>query len=239
LANLGGSRATFRRLQEQHCKSSFVDAPCCLFWGLPFAAPLLRQLADRHYGPSGRANRKKSLVLLRRQSGGTRGIPESTHTGLPHQTRGVTRFLHGMHISFRHDNQKELAAMKCLRIYATPDGESHFDEVELPTTKRSVHPDAAPFDVSASYQASRVRVTRIPAGMREVAWHTVPEPNLAVRLDGSVEYETSDGEVRHVQAGSFVLVEDTHGKGHLSRHSAEAQTVIWISLPNGLDLPPA
>jgi len=99
--------------------------------------------------------------------------------------------------------------MKCLRIYATPDGESHFDEVELPTTKRSVHPDAVPFEVSASYQASRVRLTCIPAGMREVAWHTVPEPVLTVRLDGSVEYETSDGEVRHVQAGSFVLVEHT------------------------------
>ena len=127
--------------------------------------------------------------------------------------------------------------MKCLRIYATPDGESHFDEVELPTTKRSVHPDAVPFDVSASYPAPRVRLIRVPAGLREVA--TVPESNLCVRLDGSVEYETSDGEIRHVQAGSFVLVEDTHGKGHLSRHSAEAQTVIWISLPNGLDLLPA
>ncbi len=129
--------------------------------------------------------------------------------------------------------------MKCLRIYAEPDGESHFGEVELPTTKWAVHPDAVPFDVSASYQASRVRITRIPAGMREVAWHTVPEPNLAVRLDGSVEYETSDGQVRHLPAGSFVLMEDTHGKGHLSRHSAEAQTVIWISMPNGLDLPAA
>jgi hypothetical protein len=62
---------------------------------------------------------------------------------------------------------------------------------------------------------------------------------LTVRLDGSVEYETSDGEVRRVPAGTFVLVEDTHGKGHLSRHSPEAQTVIWISLPNGLELPPA
>jgi hypothetical protein len=68
--------------------------------------------------------------------------------------------------------------MKCLRIYATPDGESHFDEVKMPTTKTSVHPDAMPFEVSANYQASRVRVTRIPAGMREVAWHTVPEPCL-------------------------------------------------------------
>lgn len=129
--------------------------------------------------------------------------------------------------------------MKCLRIYASADGESHFDEIELPTTKRSVHPDAVPFDVTASYPASRVRLTHIPAGMRPVAWHTVPEPVLTVRLDGSVDYETSDGEVRHVSAGSFVLVADTHGKGHLSRHSPEAQTVIWISLPNGFELPPA
>jgi hypothetical protein len=147
-------------------------------------------------------------------------------------------FVAGM-LRFPIWDRKELAAMKCLRIYATPDGESHFDEVELPTTKRSVHPDAVPFEVTASYPASRVRITRIPAGMREVAWHRVPESVLTVRIDGSVEYETSDGEVRRVQAGSFVLVEDTHGKGHLSRHSAEAQTVIWISLPNGLDLPPA
>ena len=73
--------------------------------------------------------------------------------------------------------------------------------------------------------------------MHQVDYHTVPERVLTVRLDGSVEYETSDGEVRHVQAGSFVLVEDTHGKGHISRHSDEEQTVIWISLPNGLDLP--
>jgi hypothetical protein len=127
--------------------------------------------------------------------------------------------------------------MKCLRIYSTEDGESHFGEVELPTTKRSVHPDAEPFDVAASYPTSRVRLTHIPAGMREVAWHTVPEPTLTVRLDGSVEYETSDGEVRFDPAGRFLLISDTHGKGYLLRHSSEAQTVIWISLPNGLEPP--
>ncbi|TPP10393.1 hypothetical protein [Rhizobium glycinendophyticum] len=127
--------------------------------------------------------------------------------------------------------------MKCLRIYATPDGESHFAEIHLPTTKVAVHPDVVPFDVTASYPASRVRITHIPAGMREVSWHTVPEPVLTVRLDGPVDYETSEGERRHVTAGSFVLVEDTHGKGHLSRHSPQAQTVIWISLPEGPQLP--
>jgi len=127
--------------------------------------------------------------------------------------------------------------MKCLRIYASPDGESHFGEVDIATTKRPIFPDAAPFELSGQYPASRIRFTRIPAGMRQVDWHTVPDRVLTVRLDGSVDYETSDGEVRHVPAGGFVLVEDTHGKGHLSRHSPEAQTVLWVTLPKGLDQP--
>ena len=128
--------------------------------------------------------------------------------------------------------------MECLRIYASADGESHFGTIYIPTVKRAVHPGAIPFEVSQRYPASTVRFTHIPAGVRQVDWHTVPERVLTVRLDGAVEYETSDGEVRNVPAGSFVLIEDTHGKGHLSRHSPNAQTVIWIALPAGLDDPP-
>jgi hypothetical protein len=129
------------------------------------------------------------------------------------------------------------ASMKCLRIYSTEDGESHFDEVEIPTSSRQVLPNAPAFEVSASYAAAGIRFTRIPSGARQVDWHTVPERVLTVRLDGSAEYQTSDGDERHVSAGSFVLFEDIHGKGHTSRHSPEEQTVIWISLPHGLDNP--
>ena len=130
--------------------------------------------------------------------------------------------------------------MRCLRIYATPDGESHFDEVDLPmTASLTVAPGAKPFQVSEPYPASSIRFTHIPAGMRQVDWHTVPARVLTVRLTGAVEYETSDGELRHVSAGEFVLVEDTHGRGHLSRHSPGEQTVLWITLPHGLDSPPA
>lgn len=130
--------------------------------------------------------------------------------------------------------------MKCLRIFATPDGESHFGEVEIPMmAKLTVAPGAKPFQVSRRYLASSMEFTQIPAGMRQVDWHTVPARVLTVRLTGAVEYETSDGEVRHVSAGEFVLVEDTHGKGHLSRHSSDEQTVLWIRLPDGLDVPPA
>jgi hypothetical protein len=60
---------------------------------------------------------------------------------------------------------------------------------------------------------------------------------LVVWLDGIVEFETSDGDVRCVSAGSSVLVEDTHGKGHISRHPVEGQSLILITLPDGLDSP--
>jgi hypothetical protein len=49
--------------------------------------------------------------------------------------------------------------MKCLRIYATQDGESHFDEIDIPTNKRPVSPEIAPFELSANYPASRIRFT--------------------------------------------------------------------------------
>lgn len=50
-------------------------------------------------------------------------------------------------------------------------------------------------------------------------------------LDGVGEFETSDGEVRQVSAGGTVLVEDMHGKGQVSRHPVEGQSVILITLP--------
>ena len=59
--------------------------------------------------------------------------------------------------------------------------------------------------------------------------------NHAIWLDGEVEFETSDGEVRRVTAGKAVLVEDTHGKGHISRHPPEGQNLILVMLPDGLD----
>ena len=71
----------------------------------------------------------------------------------------------------------------------------------------------------------------------EAITHTVPERVLTVRLDGSAEYQTSDGDERLVPAGSFVLFEDVDGKGHKSLHSPEEQTVLWISLPQGLENP--
>ena len=65
--------------------------------------------------------------------------------------------------------------MRCLRIYATPDGESHFDEIDIPTVSRAAIPGTVPFEISARYPASDIRFTRIPAAMHNVDYHTVPD----------------------------------------------------------------
>jgi hypothetical protein len=106
-------------------------------------------------------------------------------------------------------------------------------------TRAPLFPNEAAFDLTAHYPASRIRFVRVPAGVREAGWHTPPGRVLAVWLDGEVEFETSDGEVRRASAGDCVVVEDTHGKGHISRHPVEGQNVLLISLPNGLDPPGA
>ena len=90
---------------------------------------------------------------------------------------------------------------------------------------------------SSHYPASRIRFVHVPAGVREAGWHIPPGRVLAIWLDGIVEFETSDGEVRRVSAGNAVLVEDIHGKGHISRHPVEGQSVILVTLPHGLDSP--
>src|SRR5471032_2441125 len=80
--------------------------------------------------------------------------------------------------------------MKCLRIYATPDGESHFGDADIPTTTTPLFPNEAPFRLSGHYPASRIRFVHVPAGVREAGWHTPPGQVLAVWLDGIVEFET-------------------------------------------------
>jgi len=119
-------------------------------------------------------------------------------------------------------------AMKCL---ATADGESHF----------CGHPNHRKVDFSryravrafGSLSSSHIQLTRIPAQVGEVGWHKVPERVLTVRLNGSAEYQTSDGETRYVPAGAFVLLED----GPHPPSAARGTVVIRITLPEGLDLP--
>jgi quercetin dioxygenase-like cupin family protein len=91
---------------------------------------------------------------------------------------------------------------RLLRVYATPDGESHIEEIR-------VAPTAGPLRLETmraiSYQPAKVE------------WHVAPRRQFAINLTGEIEAETSDGTKQRIGPGDLVFLEDTTGKGHITR----------------------
>ena len=54
-------------------------------------------------------------------------------------------------------------------------------------------------------------------GSYDYEWHPAPRRQYIINLDGAVSIQASDGETRIIGAGEVLLVEDTSGKGHVSK----------------------
>jgi quercetin dioxygenase-like cupin family protein len=54
-------------------------------------------------------------------------------------------------------------------------------------------------------------------------WHPAPRKQYMFCLSGELEVEVSDGEIRRFNPGSVILLEDTSGKGHVSRVVGEGR----------------
>jgi hypothetical protein len=115
-----------------------------------------------------------------------------------------------------------------LRIYA--EGETHMEEVDIPLMPRAFFNGHPPLHLTETLVATGCNICRVPAGMGVVDWHNPPRRELVIWLTGEVEFETSDGDIRRLAAGSIVLAEDRTGKGHISRHPAEGQLVVHVDL---------
>jgi hypothetical protein len=118
----------------------------------------------------------------------------------------------------------------CLRIFADANGETHMEDFDITLQSRKLFKDNPPLRLSDDLAASWCNICRVPAGMCEVDWHNPPQRLLVLWLTGEVEFETSDGDIRRLAAGSVVLAEDTTGKGHISRHPLEGQLVVHVVL---------
>jgi len=101
--------------------------------------------------------------------------------------------------------------MKITRLYADEKGESHFQDVEVefeaPTPSGRV---------SARQKATGIIFREVPPNY-DLDWHPAPRRQYIINLDAGVQLTASDGESRRIKAGEVVLVEDTWGKGHLSK----------------------
>jgi hypothetical protein len=106
--------------------------------------------------------------------------------------------------------------MKYTKIYADEEGETHFMEVEIELDSVDFAPPAPPIYRSAYNSAKRFAFCNFPSGWFG-DWHPAPFKQVFFVLSGVVEVIVSDGMVKRFSPGSIVIVEDTSGKGHISR----------------------
>jgi len=126
------------------------------------------------------------------------------------------------------------------RIFTGADGLSHAEDIDLKLGPRGVAdmlkatgaefsrrpptPGADPHNMAAT-----------PASSKE--WHTGPARQFVITLSGSSEVEVSGGV--HVAAGPghINLIEDTTGKGHITRNfGPEDRVVITVPLADGVKI---
>lgn len=109
------------------------------------------------------------------------------------------------------------------RIYSTPDGESHFEEVVI------------------SPNAGAVDITQMTAGVyrgsgaRAPDWHTAPRKQFSINMTGDLEVEISNGTRRKIGAGDLVFLEDVTGKGHVTRALGPI-TNLFLHVPEDFDV---
>ena len=110
-------------------------------------------------------------------------------------------------------------------LYADDKGETHFRDIEVEWATRG---DFSKY--SALLPATGV-IFRETAGDYNLDWHPAPRRQYIVNLDAAVNITASDGESRIVGAGEVILVEDTHGKGHVSKSvSGKMRHSIFIAI---------
>lgn len=122
--------------------------------------------------------------------------------------------------------------MKYAKIFADKEGESHFMDVEIELEPVDFAPPAPPVNLSSFTLATQYAICVFPSGWYG-DWHPTPQKQIFFILSGEMEVQVGDGEVRRFSAGSIVLVEDTTGKGHVSRvvGSTDVVTAV-VQLPD-------
>jgi hypothetical protein len=104
-----------------------------------------------------------------------------------------------------------LTNMKITRLYSDKNGESHFEDIDIPLK------DVGDIGrLSNIFPVSGLMFRENP-GDYNYDWHPAPRKQYIVMLEGMLEVEVSDGEKRIFPPGDILLVEDLDGKGHKSR----------------------
>ena len=118
-----------------------------------------------------------------------------------------------------------------VRLFADADGETHFEDVELAVEERSTSAGGRTA-VAAAIPVEGLIFRRVLDDGDADSPHNAPYPVFIITLVGEAEVTTSDGERRVFGPGSVVLVEDTSGRGHVTRPIGDvARVTLFAPLP--------
>ncbi len=106
------------------------------------------------------------------------------------------------------------------RLYTGPDGQTHAEEIEA---------KFSPNEVFKMLNTTGAELHRAPAG-RVSDWHTAPRRQYVITMSGQGELEVAGGKKIPVGPGHIELVEDTTGKGHITRVTGTEERVT-LQLP--------
>ena len=112
--------------------------------------------------------------------------------------------------------------MKVVRIYTGLDGESHFEDLDMPFEKVEVS------EQSAMETASGIQFVSTPPGVFK-DWHNALRRQYVITLEGQWEIGVGDGTKRMFYPGDVFLADDHTGRGHTFRiHGNEARVAATV-----------
>jgi len=115
--------------------------------------------------------------------------------------------------------------MMITRIYNDPQGESHFEDIDIELYLAG----------KIGWLSDEIQVRSLLFREVEPAYnwdfHNAPRSQYIILLDGEIEIETSLGEKRKFKGGDIILAEDTEGKGHRTKNLIpEKRRSVFITL---------
>jgi len=115
-------------------------------------------------------------------------------------------------------------SMTMTRLYTGPDNQTHAEEVELKFTPGN------PAEVSKMMPITGAELHRTAGGSFD-DWHRAPRRQYVITLSGRGEVEVVGGKKISLGPGSIDLVEDTTGKGHITKViSTEDRVTLQLPL---------
>ena len=118
--------------------------------------------------------------------------------------------------------------MKVIRVYSGEDGESHFEELELPY--QSIGNDLNSPEVTDMRGASGIQFRQSPPG-QYIDWHTAPARQYVMILQGQSKITIGDGSSHTFGVGDVLFADDLTGRGHTTEVvSAEPRVSIFVPL---------